>query len=136
MIGGVIVTHGILCKELLETVKRIVGKIRYVEPVSIGWDDNIEEGKKHIREAIKKVDRGAGVIIFTDMFGGTPSNLSFSFLEKDQIEVITGVNLPMLLKFTFVQKSTELKTVAESVCKEGKASIYLASNVYKGRNND
>jgi PTS system mannose-specific IIA component len=130
MIGAVIVTHGTLCKELLETVKRIVGKVSHMECVGIDWDEDVEAGKKRINNAIKRQNTGSGVIIFTDMFGGTPSNISFSFLEKGNIEVITGVNLPMLLKFTFVQRSTDINSVAESVCKEGKSAIYLASSIY------
>jgi len=134
MIGGVIVTHGILSRELLETVKRIVGKTSHLKSITIDWDEDIQGGKRKINNAIKEVGMGSGVIIFTDMFGGTPSNICFSFLEKDKIEVITGVNLPMLLKFTFIQRTTDLESVAKSVCREGKESIYLASTIYERKN--
>ena len=131
MIGGVIVTHGLLGQELLNAVKGIVGKISCLESVSIGWEDDVDEGKGTINKALKEVDRGSGVVLFTDMFGGTPSNMAFSFLEKGKVEVITGTNLPMLLKFTFVQKSTDLADVARSVYEDGKNSIYLASRIYE-----
>ena len=91
----------------------------------------MDEGKGKINKALKEVDRGSGVVLFTDMFGGTPSNMAFSFLEKGKVEVITGTNLPMLLKFTFVQKSTDLADVARSVYEDGKNSIYLASRIYE-----
>ena len=131
MLGGVIVTHGSLGKELLETAKRIVGKIKYIESVEIGWDDDVEEARKLIKQCINRVNRGAGVIVFTDMFGGTPSNLAFTFLKKGRVEVITGVNLPMILKFIFSQKSTDLDETAKKVVEEGKKSIYPASSVFK-----
>ena len=131
MIGGVIVTHGLLGQELLNAVKGIVGKISCLESVSIGWEDDVDEGKGKINKALKEVDRGSGVVLFTDKFGGTPSNMAFSFLEKGKVEVITGTNLPMLLKFTFVQKSTDLADVARSVYEDGKNSIYLASRIYE-----
>ena len=131
MMGGVIVTHGLLGQELLNAVKGIVGKISSLESVSIGWEGDVDEGKGKINKALKEVDRGSGVVLFTDMFGGTPSNMAFSFLEKGKVEVITGTNLPMLLKFTFVQKSTDLADVARSVYEDGKNSIYLASRIYE-----
>ena len=100
MIGGVIVSHGKLAEELLNAVIIILGEAPNIEAISIGWYDDVEESKKKISQSLKKVDQKNGVIIFTDMFGGTPSNLSFSFLAENKVEIITGVNMPMLITFS------------------------------------
>jgi PTS system mannose-specific IIA component len=98
-----------------------------IEAISIGWYDNVEESKKKINQSLKSVDQKNGVVIFTDMFGGTASNLSFSFLKNDQVEIITGVNLPMLIKFVSLQRSNNLKEVVKKVVEQGKKNIHLAS---------
>ena len=133
MIGGVIVSHGKLAEELLNALTIILGEAPNIEAVSIGWYDDVEESKKKIKESIKKVDRKNGVIIFTDMFGGTPSNISFSFLKENQIEIITGVNLPMLIKFVSLQRTNNLKEVAKKVVEQGKKNIHLASLLISSR---
>jgi len=131
MIGGVIVSHGKLAEELLNALTIILGEAVNIEAISIGWYDDVEESKKKINESIKRVDQKNGVLIFTDMFGGTPSNLSFSFLKDGHVEIITGVNLPMLIKFVSLQRSYNLKDVAKKVVEQGKKNIHLASALLK-----
>ncbi|MDI6845458.1 MAG: hypothetical protein QME28_04900 [Candidatus Saccharicenans sp.] len=133
MIGGVIVTHGRLAEELLNALMIILGEAPNIEPVSIGWYDDVEESKKKISQSIKKVDQKNGVIIFTDLFGGTPSNLSFSFMAENKIEIITGVNLPMLIKFVSLQRSNNLREVARKVVEQGRKNIHLASALLNSR---
>jgi PTS system mannose-specific IIA component len=127
MIGGVIVSHGKLAEELLNALTIIIGEVVNVEAISIGWYDDVEESKKKISQSLKRVDQKNGVVIFTDMFGGTASNLSFSFLKNNQVEIITGVNLPMLIKFVSLQRSNNLKEVAKKIVEQGKKNIHLAS---------
>ncbi|HEK85043.1 MAG: PTS sugar transporter subunit IIA [Candidatus Saccharicenans sp.] len=133
MIGGVIVSHGKLAEELLNALTIILGEAPNIEAISIGWYDDVEESKKKISQSIKKVDQKNGVIIFTDMFGGTPSNLSFSFLTENKIEIITGVNLPMLIKFVSLQRNNNLKDVAKKVVEQGKKNIHLVSALLNSR---
>jgi PTS system mannose-specific IIA component len=127
MIGGIIVSHGKLAEELLNALTIILGEIVNIEAISIGWYDDVEESKRKINQSLKRVDQKNGVLIFTDMFGGTPSNLSFSFLRDNTIEIITGVNLPMLIKFVSLQRSNNLRDVAKRVVEQGKKNIHLAS---------
>jgi len=127
MIGGIIVSHGKLAEELLNALTIIIGEAVNIEAISIGWYDDVEESKKKINQSLKRVDQKNGVVIFTDMFGGTASNLSFSFLKDNQVEIITGVNLPMLIKFVSLQRSNNLKEVAKKVVEQGKKNIHLAS---------
>jgi PTS system mannose-specific IIA component len=127
MIGGIIVSHGKLAEELLNALTIILGEVVNMEAISIGWYDNVEESKKRINQSLKRVNQKNGVVIFTDMFGGTPSNLSFSFLKDSQVEIITGVNLPMLIKFVSLQRSHDLGEVATKVVEQGKKNIHLAS---------
>jgi len=127
MIGGIIVSHGKLGEELLNALTIILGEALNIEAISIGWYDDVEDSKKKINQSLKRVDQKSGVVIFTDMFGGTPSNLSFSFQKDDHVEIITGVNLPMLIKFVSLQRSNNLKEVARKVIEQGKKNIHLAS---------
>ena len=127
MIGGIIVSHGKLAEELLNALNIILGEVVNMEAISIGWYDDVEESKRRINQSLKRVDQKNGAVIFTDMFGGTPSNLSLSFLNENQIEIITGVNLPMLIKFVSLQRSHDLKAVAAKVVEQGKKNIHLAS---------
>jgi mannose PTS system EIIA component len=126
MIGGIIVSHGKLAEELLNALTIILGEAVNIEAISIGWYDDVEESKRKINKSLKRVDQKNGVLIFTDMFGGTPSNLSFSFMKDGQVEIITGVNLPMLIKFVSLQRSNNLKEVAKKVVEQGKKNIHLA----------
>lgn len=127
MIGGVIVSHGKLAEELLNALTIIIGEAVNIEAISIGWYDDVEESKKKISQSLKRINQKNGVVIFTDMFGGTASNLSFSFLKDNQVEIITGVNLPMLIKFVSLQRSNNLKEVVKKVVEQGKKNIHLAS---------
>jgi PTS system mannose-specific IIA component len=134
MIGGIIVSHGKLAEELLNALNIILGEVVNIEAISIGWYDDVEESKKKINLSLKSVNKKNGVVIFTDMFGGTPSNLSFSFIKDNQIEIITGVNLPMLIKFASLQRSNNLKEVAKKVVEQGKKNIHLASALLSSKN--
>ena len=133
MIGGVIVSHGKLAEEILNALTIIIGEAVNIEAISIGWYDDVEESKKKINKSLKSVDQKNGVVIFTDMFGGTASNLSFSFLKNDQVEIITGVNLPMLIKFVSLQRSNNLKDVVKKVVEQGKKNIHLASALLRSK---
>jgi PTS system mannose-specific IIA component len=133
MIGGIIVCHGRMAEELLNALSIILGEAPNIEAISIGWYDDVEDSKKKINRSLKRVDQKSGVIIFTDMFGGTPSNLSFSFYRENQVEVITGVNLPMLIKFVSLQRSNHLGDVARKVVDQGKKNVHLVSALLGSR---
>ena len=129
MVGIVLVTHGRLAHELAETTKIIVGKgVEHIVPISVGWNDDMADIQKTISSAIAKVDQGQGVLILTDMFGGTPSNISLSFLSE-KVEIVTGVNLPMLIKIVNVAEHYSLKELSQMITEQGKKSIYLASEI-------
>lgn len=130
MIGSVIVTHGRLAEELLEAARRIVGPTEAIRAVSIDWDDDIADARQQIEEAVREVDRDGRVLILTDMFGGTPTNVSLSFLEEGHVEIITGVNLPMMIKLTSLQRSeASVGEVARQVRDRGQKSVYVASEI-------
>lgn len=129
MVGILIVTHGRLAHELVDTTKTIVGKnVENMVPISVGWNDDMADIQKTISSAIAKLDQGKGVLILTDMFGGTPSNISLSFLS-DRVEIITGVNLPMLIKIVNVGDRYNLKELSQLIHEQGKKSIYLATEI-------
>ncbi len=133
MIGIVIVTHGQLGDVLIETAEFIFGKRpEAVIPVSVNLNEDAEKMREKIAEGIKKVNKNQGILILTDMFGGTPSNLSYSFLEENRIEVLSGVNLPVLVKAVNLQNETDLSNVAKIIEEYGKKSISLASGILKG----
>jgi len=134
MVGAVIVTHGRLARELLDATERIVGRTEGIAAVSIDWDDDVAVARRQIQETIETVDSGGGVLIFTDMFGGTPTNVSLAFLEQDKVEIITGVNLPMLIKLTSLQNASEsLLGIAQQVRERGQKSVYVASEILSSR---
>jgi PTS system mannose-specific IIA component len=135
VIGIVVVTHGQLANEIVSAAEMIVGEIPNVTAVSIGWHDSTDDAEAEIQVAIEKIDSGQGAIILTDMFGGTPSNLSLTFLEKDRVEVITGVNLPMLIKLVNLrqQGNTNVLEVSRLTCAQGKESIYQASDLLSSK---
>jgi mannose PTS system EIIA component len=129
MVGILVVTHGRLAQELLDTTRIIVGKtVDHIVPISVGWNDDTVDIQKTIASSITKLDLGEGVLILTDMFGGTPSNISLSFLSE-KVEIITGVNLPMLIKIVNVGDRLNLKELAQAIYDQGKKSIYLASEI-------
>jgi mannose PTS system EIIA component len=132
VIGVVVVTHGQLANELVNAAEMIVGDLPQFTAVSIGWHDDVNDAKEEIEHAIERVRRDAGVLLLTDMFGGTPSNLGMTFLEKDRIEVITGVNLPMLIKLAQLPQSQDLLAVARQMRDDGRNAIWVASDLLRG----
>ena len=135
MIGLVLVTHGRLAEEMRLAMEHVVGKQRNVETVCIGPDDDIEARRHQIRLAIASVNLGDGVVLLTDMFGGTPSNLAISFMDHDGIEVIAGVNLPMLVKLAKVRSSHPLAVAVQCAEDAGRKYIACASHVLHGCRN-
>jgi len=134
MIGVIVVTHCHLGEELIAAAQLVVGEdLKQFQAVSIDPTEGSEEIHKKIVAAIRKVDSGQGVLILTDMYGGTPSNISLSFLEEKKIEVITGVNLPMLLKLATFQDGMDLEQLAAFITDYGQRNINLASEVLKKR---
>ena len=132
MIGVVVVTHGQLASELLNAAEMIVGDLPRFAAVSIGWHDEVNDAREDIAKAIARVQGDEGVLLLTDMFGGTPSNLGLTFLETDRVEVITGVNLPMLIKLASLQSSQNLLAVAREMRDHGRAAIRVASDLLRG----
>lgn len=133
MIGIVVVTHSGLGEALIEAAEMILeGPLGAATAVSVDLSQSAEQMRKKISTGIKTVDQGRGVVILTDMFGGTPSNLSLSFLEEGRIEVLTGVNLPVVIRAAKMRKDKDLNELAESVQAYGRKSISLASGVLKG----
>ena len=134
MIGVVIVTHCRLAEELIAAARLVVGEeLKQFQPVSIGPTEGTEDIREKIIGAIRKVDEGQGVLILTDMYGGTPSNIRLSLLEEKKIEVITGVNLPMLLKLATHPNDMDLEKLAVFITDYGQRNINLASDVLKKR---
>lgn len=132
MIGVVVVTHGQLATELLNAAEAIVGDLPGFTAVSIGWHDDTRDAQAEIERAIARVQRGNGVLILTDMFGGTPANLAITFLEPDVVEVITGVNLPMLIKLAGLDEHADLLTVSREMREHGRHAIWVASDLLRG----
>ena len=128
-VGGVIVTHGQLASEFLAAAEMIVGQVKHIAAVSIGWHDDVEAASSEIERAIKQVSEGRGVLILTDMFGGTPTNITSMFLAEDAVEVVTGVNLPMVIKLASQTETESLAEVARRVRDQGREGIYLAGEL-------
>jgi PTS system mannose-specific IIA component len=130
VIGALIVTHGRLAYELLNAAQKIETNVAGVEAVPLEWTDTVDEAREKIGQALERINNGNGVIIFTDMFGGTPSNISLSFLEKGRVEIVTGVNLPMVVKFaTLAQDATDVATLAHVISEKGSKAIRVASDL-------
>ena len=128
-VAGVIVTHGHLASELLAAAEMIVGAVRHIMAISIGWHDNVEEAQSEIERAIKQVSEGNGVLILTDMFGGTPTNIASMFLAEGEVEVVTGVNLPMVIKLASQTEHESLSDIAKRVRQQGQEGIYIAGDL-------
>jgi PTS system mannose-specific IIA component len=128
-VAGVIVSHGQLASEFLAAAEMIVGPVSHITAVSIGWHDDVEAAREEIERAIEKVSRGGGVLILTDMFGGTPTNIASMFLMEGTVEVITGVNLPMVVKLATHTQGMTLSEVAQAVRNQGQEGIYLAGDL-------
>ena len=133
MIGMVLVTHGHLATEFRAALEHVVGPQRQIAAVSIGPDDDMEQRRKDIVGAVADVDSGAGVVLLTDMFGGTPSNLAISVMNGPMVEVVAGVNLPMLIKLASVRESATLAQAATQAQDAGRKYIYVASHVLGGK---
>lgn len=127
MIGLVIVTHGRLAEEFISVMEHVVGPQKNVEPVCIFPDDDLDKKREEILEKVKKVDAGSGVMILTDMFGGTPSNLAISVIEDKKVEALAGINLPLLIKLASVRHSEPLAEAARVAQEAGRKYINAAS---------
>ncbi|MEZ5839786.1 MAG: PTS sugar transporter subunit IIA [Hyphomicrobiales bacterium] len=133
MIGLVLVTHGNLAHEFRAALEHVVGPQDQIETVCIGPEDDMEQRRQDIVEAIGKADSGGGVVLLTDMFGGTPSNLAISVMEAGRVEVVAGVNLPMLIKLASLRGEASLDKAAAAACEAGRKYISVASQVLSGK---
>lgn len=132
MVGALVVTHGDVAEELVKAAVRIIGEEQPLKAVCIGWEEDVASARLKIQEGIGRVEKGSGVLIMTDMFGGTASNLSLTMLEPGRVEVVTGVNLSMLLKLgNAAAERLSLSELAESVCSRGRESIQIPSRALK-----
>ncbi len=132
MIGMVLVTHGRLADEFIAALEHVVGPQRNVAAVCIGPEDDMEQRRREIIEQVSRVDDGAGVVVLTDMFGGTPSNLAISIMDRAKIEVIAGMNLPMLIKLASVRNTEKLGDAVASAREAGRKYINVASQLLAG----
>jgi PTS system mannose-specific IIA component len=133
-IGGVIVSHGQLANELLSAAETIVGVVDHIASVSIGWHDDVDVAREEIARSIDRVDRGRGVLMLTDMFGGTPTNIAATFLNAGRpVEIVTGVNLPMIICVADQQPAEDLDALARRVRDQGQRDIYIASEILTPR---
>ena len=130
MLGLVLVTHGNLAKEFVSAMQHVVGKQEQIETVCIGPDDNMEERRGEILSKVEKVNSGEGTIVLTDLFGGTPSNLAISIMDKANVEILAGVNLPMLIKIASLRKEKNLKDTVLGGQKKKKQYINIASQLH------
>ena len=133
MIGVVLVTHGRLAAEFAAALEHVVGAQTQIAAVCIGPDDNMEQRRQDILQSIAEVDSGEGVVLLTDMFGGTPSNLAISVMDRAKIEVIAGVNLPMLIKLATMRESADLDHAVVEARDAGRKYITIASKVLAGK---
>ena len=129
MIGMVLVTHGRLAEELIAALEHVVGPQVNISAVCIGPDDDMEQRRLYILECVTKAEEGNGVILLTDMFGGTPSNLAISIMDKANVEVLAGVNLPMLIKLVSVRQTQSVEEAAQSAQEAGRKYINIASRL-------
>jgi len=129
MIGLVLVTHGRLAEEFVVAMEHVVGQQERIESICIGPDDDMESRRADIAEAIKTVDEGRGVIVLSDLFGGTPSNLAISLMEAGRIEVIAGINLPMLIRLGSARKTMKVTEAVAAARDAGRKYITVASEV-------
>ena len=135
MIGLIIITHGNLAIELKTSLEHVIGPQKNLETISIGYEDDINKRKDEIKELINKVDTGKGVILLTDMFGNTPSNLVISLIEENKVEMIGGVNLPLLVKLGSIRNKTEMKDLIEASVEAGHKYIGVATEILSKEEN-
>ena len=133
MIGLVLVTHGRLASEFIVAMEHVVGPQKQIAPICIGPDDDMEERREQIAEAIRAVDEGEGVIILTDLFGGTPSNLAISVMSQPKVEVLAGINLPMLIKLAKIREISPLQDAVAAAQEAGRKYCTIASRVLNGK---
>ncbi|MEB2845264.1 PTS fructose transporter subunit IIA [Rhizobiales bacterium RZME27] len=133
MIGLVLVTHGKLAEEFRHAVEHVVGPQKYIETICIGPEDDMDQRRQDIVDAVERADDGHGVIILTDMFGGTPSNLSISVMSSGKTEVIAGVNLPMLIKLAGIRADNDMQKALVDASEAGRKYINVASRVLSGK---
>ncbi len=131
--GLLIVTHGRLADELEQAARRIVGDVSKLAAVSLGWDDDVVDARRRIEEGISRVAVDGRVLILTDMFGGTPSNVALSLLEPGRIDIVTGVNLPMLIKFANLHVLDGFDETVRRIAQQGRDAIQVASEVLEKR---
>lgn len=129
----VLVTHGHLATAFRAALEHVVGPQKQISTISIGPDDDIEQRRKEIVEAVEDVDSGFGVVVLTDMFGGTPSNLAISVMNGAHVEVVAGINLPMLIKLASVRETSSLEQAVIQAQDAGRKYIYVASRVLSGK---
>jgi len=129
MLGLLVVTHGNLAQELVSSARTIVADEVVLEALSIAWNDDPEGAADNIRQGIERLDQGAGVLVLTDMFGGTPTNLALAMLEPGRVEIVTGANLPMLIKFANLDPDVDLTEAAVCVARQGRESVQVASEL-------
>ena len=134
MIGMVVVTHGRLAEEFIAAMEHVVGPQSALQAISIGPDDDMEQRRQDILDAVTEVDDGSGVILLTDMFGGTPSNLAISIMDSTHVEVIAGINLPMLIKLASVRIDSTMEEAVSAAQESGKKYINIASHGLSGEN--
>ena len=134
MVGIVICAHGNLANELLATLDFITGSSGSVTAVAVDHNTEVSVARKIVKEAIRAADDGDGALVVTDLYGGTPSNICMSLEDELKIEIISGVNLPILIKAVSMQKNSDLKTMAVKLLDYGKENIYLSSEILKGKN--
>lgn len=132
MIGLVLVTHGNLAGEFKSALEHIVGPQEAVAAINIAANDDMEVKRSEIQNAVKEVDQGNGIIILTDLFGGTPSNIAISMMQTEYVEVIAGINLPMLVKLASLRENTDVLAAAEKAQEVGRKYIHIASKVLQG----
>ncbi len=128
-IGGIIVSHGQVANELLSAAETVVGELSCLAAVSIGWHDDVESSKAEIETAIKKVSQGLGVVLMTDMFGGTPTNISAMFYKEGEVEIVTGVNLPMVIRLATTNREMTLDEMAGDIAEQGRSAITRAGKL-------
>ena len=132
-VAGVLVTHGRLGSELLTAAETIIGPIPHVTAVSIGWHDDVDAASDEIERAVVRVSEGRGVLLLTDLFGGTPTNIASMFLKDGEVEVVTGVNLPMVIKLASQAGDEPFAELARRVRDQGREGIYLAGELLAGK---
>ena len=133
MIGMVLVTHGHLATEFRAALEHVVGPQKGIETITIGPEDDMEQRRQDIVSAVASVDTGQGVVLLTDMFGGTPSNLAISVMDRTRVEVVAGINLPMLIKLASVREAASLEQAVIQAQDAGRKYIYVASRVLSGK---